>query len=69
MKKLLTLVLAIVLCMGLLTVAHADGIKVGIINLDPAESGYREANVNDLFFLLKSEYGFLAFFLSSELCY
>ena len=38
MKKLLVLVLALVLCMSL-AVANAEGVKVGIINLDPAESG------------------------------
>jgi hypothetical protein len=47
MKKLFALVLALVLCTALMSFAQAeDPIKVGIINLDPAESGYREANVN-----------------------
>ena len=49
MKKLLALVLTLALCMGLVSFTHADDlIKVGIINLDPSESGYREANVKDL---------------------
>ena len=61
MKKLLTLVLALVLCMSLLA-ASAEGIKVGIINLDPAESGYREANVNDLHAVFTAENGYDAAF-------
>ena len=44
MKKILALVLALAMLLSV-TAAMADGIKVGIINLDPAESGYREANV------------------------
>ena len=65
MKKLLTLVLAFVLCMSLVAVAHADGIKVGIINLDPAESGYREANVNDLYSVFTAENGYDAKFVTA----
>ena len=60
MKKLFALVLALVLCMGM--AASAEGIKVGIINLDPAESGYREANVNDLKAVFTAENGYDAKF-------
>ena len=64
MKKLLVLVLALVMCMGLVA-AHAEGIKVGIINLDPAESGYREANVNDLHAVFTEENGYDAKFVTA----
>ena len=47
MKKILALVLAMVMVLCAAS-ALADGIKVGIINLDPSESGYRQANVADL---------------------
>ena len=64
MKKLLVLVLALVMCMSLVA-AHAEGIKVGIINLDPAESGYREANVNDLHAVFTEENGYDAKFVTA----
>ena len=64
MKKLLVLVLALVMCMGLVA-AHAEGIKVGIINLDPSESGYREANVNDLHAVFTEENGYDAKFVTA----
>ena len=48
MKKLLALVLALALCLGLVSFAHADDlIKVGVVNNPPSESGYRAANVAD----------------------
>ena len=47
MKKLLALVIALVMILSV-SLALADGIKVGIINLDPSESGYRQANVKNL---------------------
>ena len=47
MKKLLALLLAAVMVLGCVS-ALADGIKVGVINLDLKESGYREANVWNL---------------------
>ena len=66
MKKLLALVIALVMCMGLVAVASADeAIKVGIINLDPAESGYREANVNDLYSVFTAENGYDAKFVTA----
>lgn len=51
MKKLLAIVLAMVLCLGLAAqpaMAETALIKVGIINNDPNESGYRTANDKDM---------------------
>jgi simple sugar transport system substrate-binding protein len=47
------------------TAAMADGIKVGIINLDPSESGYREANVKDLNDTFTAENGYDAKFATA----
>ena len=47
MKKILALVIALVMVLCAAS-ALADGIKVGIINNDPNESGYRTANDKDL---------------------
>ena len=57
MKKILALVLALAMLLSV-TAAMADGIKVGIINLDPSESGYRQANVNDLIATFTAENGY-----------
>ncbi len=66
MKKLLALVLTLCLCLGLVAVSHADDlIKVGIINLDPAESGYRQANVKDLTDTFTAENGYDATFVTA----
>ena len=64
MKKILALVLALVmvLCSA---AALADGIKVGIINLDPAESGYRESNVKDMVQTFTAENGYDASFVTA----
>ncbi|MBQ6505728.1 MAG: substrate-binding domain-containing protein [Clostridia bacterium] len=64
MKKLIALVLALVMCLAA-TAALADGIKVGIINLDPSESGYREANVKDLNETFTAENGYDATFVTA----
>ncbi|MBR2603020.1 MAG: substrate-binding domain-containing protein [Clostridia bacterium] len=64
MKKLIALVLALVMCLAA-TAALADGIKVGIINPDPSESGYREANVKDLNETFTAENGYDATFVTA----
>ena len=64
MKKILALVLALAMLLSV-TVAMADGIKIGIINLDPAESGYREANVNDMKATFTAENGYDASFVTA----
>ena len=66
MKKIIALVLALALVLSL-TAALADGdlIKVGIINLDPSESGYREANVKDLNDTFTAENGYDATFVTA----
>ncbi|MBQ6175237.1 MAG: substrate-binding domain-containing protein [Clostridia bacterium] len=66
MKKIVILLLAIalVLCAS---AALADGelIKVGVINLDPSESGYREANVRNLQETFTVENGYDATFITA----
>jgi simple sugar transport system substrate-binding protein len=64
MKKILALVLALAMLLSV-TAAMADGIKVGIINLDPSESGYRQANVNDLNKTFTAENGYDATFVTA----
>jgi len=64
MKKLCVLLLALVMICAA-TAALADGIKVGIINLDPSESGYREANVRNLQETFTAENGYDATFVTA----
>ena len=64
MKKILALVLALAMLLSV-TAAMADGIKVGIINLDPSESGYREANVKSLNDTFTAENGYDATFVTA----
>ena len=64
MKKILALVIALVMVLCAAS-ALADGIKVGIINLDPAESGYREANVKDMTDTFTAENGYDASFVTA----
>ena len=64
MKKLLALVIALVMILSV-SLAFADGIKVGIINLDPAESGYRQANVKNLNDVFTAENGYAATFVTA----
>ena len=45
--------------------AAAEPIKVGIINLDPSESGYRQANVKDLTDTFTAENGYDATFVTA----
>ena len=59
MKKMLALVLALALCLGLVSFAHADDlIKVGVVNNPPSESGYRAANVADFESVFTAENGY-----------
>ena len=64
MKKLFALLLALAMVIGCAS-AMADGIKVGIINLDPAESGYRQANVKNLQDTFTAENGYDASFVTA----
>ena len=64
MKKIVALVLALAMILTM-SAALADGIKVGIINLDPAESGSREANVKDLQNTFTAENGYDATFITA----
>ena len=64
MKKILALVIALVMVLCAAS-ALADGIKVGIINLDPAESGYRQANVKDMTNTFTAENGYEATFVTA----
>ena len=61
MKKLIAIALVLMLCLAIMPMAFADDlIPVGIINLDPAESGYREANVKNLTETFTEENGYKA---------
>ena len=64
MKKILVLALALILALSCCA-ALADGIKVGIINLDPSESGYREANVRNLTETFTADNGYDATFVTA----
>ncbi len=64
MKKILVLTLALILALSAVT-ALADGIKVGIINLDPSESGYRQANVKNLTDTFTADNGYDATFVTA----
>jgi simple sugar transport system substrate-binding protein len=57
MKKILALVLALVMVLCAAS-ALAEGIKVGIINNPPSESGYRAANVKDFEDVFTAENGY-----------
>ncbi len=73
-KKVLLAILAlivVVLIVGFATnwfqgkKEESKEIKVGIINLDPAESGYRQANVNDMKATFTKENGYDATFVTA----
>ncbi|MBO4837291.1 MAG: substrate-binding domain-containing protein [Clostridia bacterium] len=64
MKKIIALVLVLMMTVCA-SAAVAEGIKVGIINLDPAESGYREANVRNLTETFTAENGYDATFVTA----
>ena len=67
MKKFVALLLALLMVLSCTAIALADGdlIKVGIINLDPAESGYRQANVKNLTDTFTAENGYDATFVTA----
>ncbi len=66
MKKLLALLLAFALVLSCTSVlAEGELIKVGIINLDPSESGYRQANVKNLTDTFTKENGYDATFVTA----
>ena len=71
MKKLVALVLAVLMLVGLAACAKTEGgksgdmIKVGIINNDPNESGYRTANDKDMKNTFTKENGYDASFAYS----
>ena len=67
MKKIVALLLALVMVLSISAVAMADEglIKAGIINLDPAESGYRQENVADLNNTFTKENGYDATFATA----
>ncbi|MBQ9325761.1 MAG: substrate-binding domain-containing protein [Clostridia bacterium] len=67
MKKFVALFLALVMVLSCTAMALADGdlIKVGIINLDPSESGYRQANVKNLTDTFTKENGYDATFVTA----
>src|SRR5690554_137718 len=60
MKKLglLLLVVIMVLSCGFTLAASQELIKVGIVNLPPEESGYRQANVEDMNAVFSKENGY-----------
>lgn len=57
MKKILALVLAVMMLCASAALAE---ITVGIVNNPPSESGYREANVNDMETVFSAENGYTA---------
>jgi len=67
MKKFVALLLALLMVLSCTAIALADDelIKVGIINLDPAESGYRQANVKNLTDTFTKENGYDATFVTA----
>ena len=68
MKKILAIALALVMVLSLSAVAFADGdlIKVGVINNDPNESGYRTANDAAMRATFTEENGYEATFYNNN---
>ena len=67
-RRIFTAILAAALCGSAMTAcggSSSKNIKVGIINNDPNESGYRTANVNDLKNTFSAENGYDAQFAYS----
>ena len=71
MRKLIALLLALVMVFALAACGNTEAakgnglIKVGIINLDPSESGYRQANVKNLQDTFTKENGYDATFVTA----
>ena len=66
MKKIVALLLVLMMTVGCAAVlAEGELIKVGVINLDPAESGYRQANVKNLTDTFTAENGYDATFVTA----
>ena len=71
MRKLFALILALAMVFALAACGQktdapaANLIKVGIINLDPSESGYRQANVKNLQDTFTKENGYDATFVTA----
>ncbi|HKM34048.1 MAG TPA: sugar ABC transporter substrate-binding protein, partial [Lachnospiraceae bacterium] len=68
-KKILAVLLAVTMSLGLIACGKSEAtsgkgglIKVGIINNDPNESGYRTANDKDLKATFTEANGYEAFF-------
>lgn len=69
-RKLMALLMAALMTVGLVSCKPGDGgelIKVGIINLDPNESGYRTANVKNMQDTFTKENGYDAAFYYSQI--
>ncbi len=58
-RKIIALVVSLILVLGACS-ALAEGIKVGIVNNPPSESGYREANVKNFEEVFSAENGYEA---------
>lgn len=67
-RKLMALLMAALMTVGLVSCGSESGdlIKVGIINLDPNESGYRTANVKNMQETFTKENGYDAAFYYSQ---
>ncbi len=66
MKKIVALLLVLMMTVSCAAVlAEGELIKVGVINLDPAESGYRQANVKNLTDTFTAENGYDATFVTA----
>ena len=64
MKKAVAMLLALGMLLSAAS-ALADGIRIGIVTLDRTESGYREANVNDLQITFTEENGYVPEFVTA----
>ena len=65
MRKAIGIILCLVMACGILagcTPSAPAAIKVGIVNLEPSESGYREANVKDIARVFTADNGYDAKF-------